>query len=56
MHNTIHCSYAGCHPELTKSARERTVDTPQQNGTETLSIHVDFTADSSPDSELSTYV
>ena len=28
----------------------------QQNGTETLSIHVDFTADSSPDPELSTYV
>ena len=35
--------------------REQTVDTPQQNGTETLSIHVDFTADSSPDPELSTY-
>ena len=32
--------------ELTQNARERTVDTPQQNGTETLSIHADFTADS----------
>ena len=44
------------HLRLTQNARERTVDTPQQNGTETLSIHVDFTADSSPDPELSTYV
>ena len=42
--------------ELTQNARERTVDTPQQNRTETLGIHVDFTADSSPDPELSTYV
>ena len=42
--------------ELTQNAREQTVDTPQQNGTETLSIHVDFIVDSSPDPELSTYV
>ena len=42
--------------ELTQNAREQTVGTPQRNGTETLSIHVDFTADSSPDPELSTYV
>ena len=32
--------------ELTQNAREQTVNTPQENGTETLSIHVDFTADS----------
>ena len=42
--------------ELTQNAKEWTVDPPQQNGTETLSFHVDFTADSSPDPELSAYV
>jgi hypothetical protein len=43
--------------ELTQNAKERTADILQQNGTETLSIHVDFSAhDSSPDPELSTYV
>ena len=39
--------------ELTQNAREQTVDIPQQNGTETLSILMDFMADSSPDPELS---
>jgi hypothetical protein len=43
--------------ELTQNAKERTADILQQNGTETLSIHVDFSArDSSPDPEPSTYV
>ena len=40
--------------ELTQNAKEQTAD--QQNGMETLSVHVDFTADSSPVPELSTYV
>ena len=42
--------------ELTQHAQERTRDLLQQRGTETLSIHVDFSGDSSPDPELSTYV
>ena len=31
------------HLRTDSDARERTVDTPQQNGTETLSIHVEST-------------
>ena len=44
--------------ELTRRARERiqATATDHQNGTETLSIHVDFSAESSPDPELGTLV
>ena len=44
--------------ELTHRARERiqVTATDHQHGTETLSIHVDFSAESSPDRELGTLV
>ena len=43
--------------ELTRMAKERVQDSgDHQNVTETLSIHVDFSADSSPDPELGTLV
>lgn len=42
--------------ELTQNAKERAQNHLQQHGTETLSIHVDFSGDSSPDPDLSTYV
>ena len=42
--------------ELTLNAKERNRDLLQHYGSETLSVHVDFSADSSPDREVATYV